>query len=246
MAPTNSYKQLPKTVPWRWAAVEIARCLGDQELARRFRSSSSRTCAHEEFDAMQRLLASRPGHPPVDRVGHCACDLAIDPNQPVLPLYFGAPPMSSAELGTFDVSKACRAHSPADLGFVENVPGCVYQWLMIVEQYASVLGPSAWKRRRRPGSRGRPSVDLGLRGALLGLHRKVELARREADMPGVVSPATCIALLFFFQVFSIGTQDANPALPKLRPDVETGARLRVFAKRIEDLIRDQPKAAGRG
>ena len=227
MVIVDTYKQLPRSVSWRWAAAEVARCLGDPKLAKAFLSSDEELCTMAEWEAMQRLQVTRPAPQEVDGTGNCACDKIV---------FFKKPILSMKELENLDAANPRQRRSPADLGFGKNhsLPaGCISYWLMCVNHYA--FGSH---KVTRAGLSGRPGSELHLRGALRVLVRKIEAARSTLR---VVSPVACIALLLFFETFSNGSRGRNAALPRVvqRKGVATGASLRALAHKVDDLVRER-------
>jgi hypothetical protein len=223
------FKQLPRSVSWRWAAAEIARCLGDEALAEAFRSTKDDLCTNQEWFAMEYLQATRPIPQKVDAEGSCACGHIV---------LFREPIVSMKELEDLDAANPGHRRSPADLGFSKRSQpaGCVSYWLMCVGHYAY-----GSHRMTRPGRSGRPGSELQLRGALRVLVSKIDTARSALDVKNVVSPATCVALLLFFEVFAGGSRGRNPALPRIvqRNGVATAASLRALAHKIDDLSRER-------
>jgi hypothetical protein len=222
------FKQLPRSVSWRWAAAEIARCLGDEALAEAFRSTKDDLCTDQEWFAMEYLQATRPVPQKVDAEGSCACGNIVLFREPIVPM---------KELEHLDAANPGHRRSPADLGFSKNSPaGCVSYWFMCVGHYA--FGSH---RMTRLGRSGRPGSELQLRGALRVLVRKIEAVRSALEFKNVVSPATCVALLLFFEVFANGSRGLNPAFPRIvqRNGVATAKSLRALAHKIDDLTRER-------
>lgn len=227
----DSYKHLPDKVSWRWAAAEIARCLGDEALAKAFVSTADPHCTNQEWFAMEGLQATRPAPQKVDAEGSCACGNIVLFREPIVPM---------KELEDLDAANPGHRRSPADLGFSKKSwpAGCVSYWMMCVGHYA--FGSH---RTTRPGRSGRPGSELHLRGALRVLVHKIGKTRQAAlkHTASLVSPVTCVALLLFFEAFANGGRGRNPALPRIvqRNGVATAKSLRALAHKIDDLTRER-------
>jgi hypothetical protein len=223
----DSYRQIPSRVHWRWAAAEIARCLGDKALAGGFNSTRDATCCEAEYLDLCALLARSP-HPQPTADGQCLCRV---------PVLYDAPLVTLGELGILEPAKTKTRHSPADLGLAgEKLIGCVGRW-------HSMVGVLAFGSRNeaRSGRSGQPRSERQLKGALTGLVNRIDLARRPVAEDGVVTPSMCAALLLFFDVFSNGSRGRNPALPRIvqHRGVAEGKSLRALARKIYLLTRDQ-------